>query len=232
MLPAAIPSRGPTPGIRPAVDGDGTIQSPNAAMPLGPVPYDDFTEVALSCWNGLHFAARRLTRSSADADDLVQETYQLAFRNYRELRDLAKGRAWLHTILHRQAVTRYRRQHAGPSLVLDDAADDSEATSTVPDIGDPIEHLSLQEIRQAVEALPTDLRIAVVLCDIEGFTYAEIAELTNCPIGTVRSRIARARAKLMVRLRTQAEAWGIRCQTVCKSALRRRRDQMTCRLVA
>ena len=223
MLPAAIPSSGPTPGILLAANSDGTVQPPNAAMAWGSVPYEDFAEVALGFWDEVYFAARRLTRSSADADDLVQETYHLAFRNYRELRDLAKCRAWLHRILHRQAITRHRRQHAGPPLVLvDGAGEDSEATSTMPDIGDPLERLSLQEIRRAVETLPLDLRVAVTLCDIEGFTYAEIADLTGCPVGTVRSRIARARGRLMRLLRSQAEAWGIRRTPLCDSVPRER----------
>lgn len=184
-------------------------------MNASTVPYGEFTEVALSYLNQLYFAAQRLTGSSADADDLVQDTYQLAFQHYGELRSLAHCRAWLYRILHRQAVTRYRRQHSGPQLVLiDGGADDSEyAKPETPFDGDVIEQISLQEIRSAIEALPSDLRIAVTLCDIEGFTYAEIADITETPVGTVRSRIARARAKLMRKLQTHAEECGIRRKT-------------------
>lgn len=176
------------------------------------VPYDEFAEVALSYLNQLYFAARRLAGNSADADDLVQETYQLAFQHSGELRSLAHCRAWLYRILHRHAVTRYRRQRSGPQLVLvDGGADDSEyARPQAPLTDDLLEHISLQEIRSAIEALPSDLRVAVTLCDIEGFTYAEIADITDSPGGTVRSRIARARAKLMRQLQTHAEECGIR----------------------
>ena len=176
------------------------------------VPYDEFSDVALSYLNQLYFAAQRLTGNSADADDIVQQTYELAFQHYGELRSLAHCRAWLYRILHRQAVTRYRRQSSGPQLVLiDGGADDSEyARAQAPFDGDQLEQISLQEIRGAIESLPSDLRVAVTLCDIEGFTYAEIADITETPVGTVRSRIARARAKLMRKLQTHAEECGIR----------------------
>jgi len=176
------------------------------------MPYGEFAEVALSYLNQLYFAAQRLTGNSADADDLVQETYQLAFQHYSELRSLAHCRAWLYRILHRQAVTRYRRLCSGPQLVLvDSGSDEGEYARPHPPFdSDLVEHISLQEIRSAVEALPCDLRVAVTLCDIEGFTYAEIADITDTPVGTVRSRIARARAKLMRKLQTHAEECGIR----------------------
>jgi RNA polymerase sigma-70 factor (ECF subfamily) len=179
------------------------------------VAYDEFADVALSYLNQLYFAAQRLTGNSADADDIVQQTYELAFQHYGELRCLAHCRAWLYRILHRQAVTRYRRQSSGPQLVLvDGGIDDGEyARPQTPFDGDLLEHISLQEVRSAIEALPSDLRLAVTLCDIEGFTYAEIADITDTPVGTVRSRIARARAKLMRKLRTHAEECGIRRKT-------------------
>ena len=237
-----VPANAPLPGAPSAApmsrlpaDGDAhwQLQCSDASPALGLISYDDFAETALGCWNEIYFAARRSTRNSADADDLVQETYHLAFRNYRELRDLSKCRPWLHRILHRQAITRYRRQHAGPSVIADGAALAEGGTpSTIADGGDPAEHLSLREIRDAVDALPTDLRIALTLCDIEGFTYAEIANRTGCPVGTVRSRIARARAKLVIKLRPQAEAWGIRRETLTEDVPRRPRERATRRLVA
>ena len=179
------------------------------------VPYDQFAEVALSYLNQLYSAARRLTGNSADADDLVQETYELAFQHCDELRSLAHCRGWLYRILHRQAVTRYRRQHSGTQLVLiDGGADDGDyAKPQDPLDGDLLNQISMREVRSAVDALPPALRIAVTLCDIEGFTYAEIADITGTVVGTVRSRIARARAKLMRRLQAHAEECGIRRKT-------------------
>jgi len=184
-------------------------------MDFTTVPYEEFAEVALSYLNQLYSAARRLSSSPADADDLVQETYQLAFQHYGELRSLAHCRAWLYRILHRQAATRYRRERSGPQLVLINggAEDDDFAPPQGPLDGDVLEHISLQEVRRIIDSLPPDLRVAETLCDIEGFTYAEIADITDSPVGTVRSRIARARAKLMSKLRTHAEECGIRRQT-------------------
>jgi RNA polymerase sigma-70 factor (ECF subfamily) len=178
------------------------------------VPYEEFAEVALSYLNQLYSASRRLSASPADADDLVQETYHLAFQHYRELRSLAHCRAWLYRILHRQAATRYRRERSGPQLVLVDGGgeDGDVVPPETPLDGDVLEQISLQEIRRIIQSLPSDLRVAVTLCDIEGFTYAEIADITETPVGTVRSRIARARAKLMTKLRTHAEECGIRRQ--------------------
>ena len=184
-------------------------------MNSGTVPCEEFAEVALSYLNQLYVAARRQTSNSADADDLVQETYQLAFQHYGELRSLAHCRAWLYRILHRQAVTRYRRQRSGPQLVLIDggAEDCDHEAAPVSFDGDLLERISLQEIRSVIESLPSDFRVAVTLCDIEGFTYAEIADITDTPAGTVRSRIARARAKLMRKLQAHAEECGIRRKT-------------------
>jgi RNA polymerase sigma-70 factor (ECF subfamily) len=193
----------------------GTFRSGGTPMNSGTISYEEFAEVALSYFNQLHNAAQRLCRNSADADDLVQESYRLAFQHYRELRSLAHCRAWLYRILHRQAVTQHRRQRSGPPLVLiDGGADDSgEAALPATFDGDLLEYISLQEVRAAIEALPSDLRVGVTLCDIEGFTYAEIADITGCPVGTVRSRIARARAKLMAKLQTHAENCGIHRKT-------------------
>jgi len=173
--------------------------------------HEEFAEVAVSYLNQLYGTAQRLTRNAADADDLVQDTYYLAFQHSHELRSLAHCRAWLYRILHRQAVTRYRRQRSGPLLMLiDGGADDRDETAPAAPDGDLLEHISLQEIRGAIDSLPSDLRTTVTLCDIEGFSYAEIAQITDCPVGTVRSRIARARAKLMTKLRTHAEEYGLR----------------------
>jgi len=184
-------------------------------MTSSPVPYDEFTEVALSYLNQLYSTARRLTASPTDADDLVQETYELAFQHHGELRGLAHCRGWLYRILHRQAVTRYRRHRAGPQLVLIDGSveDTDYRPADNPLDGDMLENIALQEIREAIDALPPELSNAVTLCDIEGFTYAEIADITGCPVGTVRSRIARARAKLMRTLQKHAEDCGIRRKT-------------------
>lgn len=180
-------------------------------MKSGAVAYEEFAQVALTYLNQLYFTARRLTRSAADADDLVQETYRLAFENYRQLRSLAHCRAWMYRILHHEVVNQHRRSRPRANLtVIHGGADDEpEIDVPAPAADEAIERLSLQEIRSAIDALPADLRVAVTLCDIEGFAYEEIASITDAPVGTVRSRIARARAKLMTQLQRHAEACGI-----------------------
>jgi RNA polymerase sigma-70 factor (ECF subfamily) len=180
-------------------------------MTTAPRSRDEFAEVAISYLNQLYGAARRLARGSADADDLVQETYHLAFEHYRELRSLAHCRAWLYRILHRQAVTRYRRRRSGPALVsIDCGGEDGADLQVAASFADEaLEHLSLQEVRAAIAALPPDLRTTVTLCDVDGFRYSEIAEILDCPVGTVRSRLARARARLMGELRGHAAESGI-----------------------
>jgi RNA polymerase sigma-70 factor, ECF subfamily len=190
----------------------GTFRGVHASPDAGTVAYGEFAEVALRYVQHIQSTARRLSANAADADDLVQDTYLLALQHYRELRSLAHCRAWLYRILRRQTVTRYRRLHSESALVLGsggaDGCEPSPRLASHDD--DPCERLALQEIRNAIMALPSDLRIAVTLRDIEGFTYTEIAHLTDCPVGTVRSRIARARARLMTALRDHAEACGIR----------------------
>lgn len=182
-------------------------------MTTGTVLQDEFTEVALSYLNQLCAAARRLLRNAADADDLVQETYKLAFEHYGELRSLAHCRPWLYRILHRQALTRFRRQRSGPLLVSIEGGESGDERTPAKFDSDLLEQISMQEIRAIIDSLPTDLRVAVTLCDIDGFSYAEIAEITDCPVGTVRSRIARARSRLMTKLQTHAEECGIRSRT-------------------
>lgn len=185
-----------------------------ASRGSGAVSYDAFTDVALRYMRQLRCTARHLTQIPADADDLVQDSYRLALQHYHELRNLAQCRAWLYRILRRQAATRYRRLRSGPAFAPRTDDVESAGDPTMPTVpGDPLEHVSLREIRDAIDALPSDLRLAVRLRDVEGFSYAEIARLTHCPTGTVRSRIARARAKLTIALRAHAEACGIRRST-------------------
>ena len=187
----------------------GTLCSGGASM--NSAPYEEFAAAALSHFHHLYFAARRFVRNATDADDLVQETYHLAFQHYRELRSLAHCGAWLQRILYRQAMTRHRRERCGPVLVLMDAGaeDDSKVAAPARDC-DLVERISWQEVRRAIDALPPDLRVAVTLRDLEGFSYAQIATVTNCALGTVRSRIARARARLATKLRVHADECGIR----------------------
>ncbi len=174
----------------------------------------EFAAVALGALSSLYNFAYRLVGNEADAEDLVQETYVEAFRHAGQLRNLAHCRAWLFRILRNRRASGARSRRVRPGLVLVggglEAADESVARETLPQIERAvIARLARPAIVQALATLPEDMQSALLLCDLEGFTYAEIANIMQCPIGTVRSRIARARAHLMRQLAAHAAALGI-----------------------
>ena len=171
----------------------------------------EFVDVALSYHSQLWNAALRMARDRTEAEDFLQETYRRAFEHGGELRQLSHCRAWLFRILTALVIDTRRREQRSPVLtVVDggvDSARDLEPQGNLE--AEMIDHLTAQEITRLVAALPPAQRVALTLCDIEGFSYEEIAAILDCPIGTVRSRIARARAFLMVRLEAHALAHGI-----------------------
>lgn len=176
----------------------------------GQVHYQEFTTLAASYLTELYNAARRMTGESQEAEDLVQETYARALQTWRQLNDPARCRAWLYRIMRNLFVDTYRRRRARPELAMDESGAEMDDESLLEWRANPeqevFRRLSAAELRQALTVLPEELRTALLLCDVEGFTYPEIAEVMECPIGTVRSRIARARQKLLTKLREQTEA--------------------------
>lgn len=175
---------------------------------------DEVREVALSYQKQVWNAARRQARDRAEAEDFFQETYRRAFESAGDLRSLAHCRAWLLRILISFVIDTRRRQRRSPVLTVVDARRDAEPASPLEPSGnfevEILDRLSAQEIGRLIEALPREQREALTLCDVEGASYQEIAEILDCPIGTVRSRIARARATLIERLRDRAQLRGIR----------------------
>lgn len=181
---------------------------------MSPVRPTDFTPVALGFLSTVYNAARRMTRNEHDAEDLTQDTYDAAFRQAAQLRDLAHCKAWLFSILRRRWISGERKHRARPDLVvLDGGIEAAEALASQGDLPAlervMIARMARPAITEALERLPEELRTALVLCDIEGFTYEEIATIMACPLGTVRSRIARARERLARQLAPQAAALGI-----------------------
>jgi RNA polymerase sigma-70 factor (ECF subfamily) len=157
---------------------------------------DEFSAVVLQWLEQVTAFARRLTSSAPDADDLVQITYEQAFRSWRTLRDARAGRAWLFRIARNAAVDRFRRESTRPEIELVG----SEALEVeAPPPSDPVESMDLEA---ALSRLPADQVEAIVLSDLWGFTYEEIAAISGCAIGTVRSRISRGRARLLKILRS------------------------------
>jgi len=170
-----------------------------------PSSADDFSAEALQFLEPLFATAMRLTRNRADAEDLVQDTYVKAFRHSGQFKRGTNLRAWLYTILHN--TWRNRRRDAGRATV--DV--DSEQLEQLAAGGVGGEHIETPErilmrstldadLQAALDSLPDAFREAVWLRDVEEFSYAEIAEMLNVPIGTVMSRISRGRRMLYEKL--------------------------------
>ncbi len=163
-----------------------------------------FEEEALGALDSLYRTALRLTRSPADAEDLVQDTYLKAFRAADRFEPGTNLRAWLFTILHNTARNRVR-DRAREAVTVDSEAVEAAADAGMGGSGDTPESLLLRdtlgpELQAAIDALPDAFRQAVWLRDVEEFSYAEIARMLDIPPGTVMSRISRGRRMLFDRL--------------------------------
>lgn len=154
-----------------------------------------FETEAIPHLRALYATAYRMTRNAADAEDLVQETFLRAFRAFDRYTPGTNIRAWLYTILYRARTDAFRRAGRSPDTVelLDDG----------PAVPPPQDALASggEEIARALDRLPEAFRAAVVLRDVQEFSYAEIARILDVPIGTVMSRIYRGRALLRETLR-------------------------------
>jgi RNA polymerase sigma-70 factor, ECF subfamily len=152
----------------------------------------------------LYGAALRLTRNPADAEDLVQETYLRAFRGFSGFREGTNLKAWLYRILTNGFINTYRKKQREPVTV--EGPDDLEEWYLFDRLGAlnvegsaeeaVLEQIPDEEVKRALESLPENFRIPVLLADVEGFSYKEIAEIMDSPIGTVMSRLHRGRKAL------------------------------------
>jgi RNA polymerase sigma-70 factor (ECF subfamily) len=168
--------------------------------------------------------ARRLAACDADAEDLVAEAVARAWRNLDTLQCEEAFKAWMFRILHNTFVSEYRRARARPQLeaIDSDDEDDGEPFSLFEQMHQPfllwfsnpeqafLDKLLREDLERALAALPEHHRVVVILADLEEFDYAEIADTLGIPVGTVRSRLARARSALQRRLWHQAQAYGLR----------------------
>jgi len=156
----------------------------------------------------LYRTALRLTGSPEDAEDLVQETYLKAFRAFDTLEQEAPIKPWLFTILTNTYRDHLRKGLYAPRPVIDEEADPERFPASIE--GSPEEEVVKGEaralIRKALETLPPEYRMAVILTDLEGFSYREVAGILNCPVGTVMSRLYRGRRLLKRKLLRYAEA--------------------------
>jgi RNA polymerase sigma-70 factor (ECF subfamily) len=181
-------------------------------MPSAPPAESAFERDVLPHLDLMYRVALRLTGEPASAEDLVQDTVLKAFRAWDRFRQGTNARGWLLTILRNTFINAYRSRRRAPPLVDLDVA---ESHGILPDLGgsDPegefFHALVDDRILKAIDALPEEFREVVVLSDIEGLGYAQIAETLQVPVGTVKSRLSRGRRQLQVALLDYAIEAGI-----------------------
>ncbi|MBX3313705.1 MAG: sigma-70 family RNA polymerase sigma factor [Actinobacteria bacterium] len=178
-----------------------------------------FTELAMPLMDSLYSGALRMTRNPADADDLVQETYLRAYRGFGGFEEGTNLKAWMYRILTNTYINSYRAKQRRPQeseleevedLYLYRRLGGLESASLSRSAEDELmDTFSEAEVKAAVEALPENFRLPVVLADVEGFAYKEIAEILDIPIGTVMSRLHRGRKALQKSLFDYAVTHGL-----------------------
>ncbi|MEO8476776.1 MAG: sigma-70 family RNA polymerase sigma factor [Actinomycetota bacterium] len=178
---------------------------------------DRFERDVLPLLPSLYGAAMRLTRDPSDAEDLVQETYLRAFRGFSGFKEGTNLKAWLYRILTNTFINTYRKKQREPQIV--EGPDDIEEWYLYDKLGgrsveasaetEVLDQIPDAEVKAALESLPENFRIPVLLADVEGFSYKEIAEIMETPIGTVMSRLHRGRKALEKALWETARARGL-----------------------
>ena len=177
--------------------------------------HTEFETEALPHMDVLYNFALRTAGNESDARDLLQETYLKAYRFWDKYEKGTNIRAWLFRIMKNSYINRYRKESKEPDKVdyddIENFYNSIRAQSTDPnDLQQQLfGNLLGDEVTKALQRLPDDFRTIVILCDIEGLTYEEIAEFIECPIGTVRSRLHRGRKLLQDTLYEYARQQGI-----------------------
>ena len=173
-----------------------------------------FEEELFPHMDALKTFAYHLSYNEEDANDLVQETYMKAHRFIEKYDQGTNAKAWLFKILKNAYINEYRKKSKRPQKVdFEDIVSyqnsDSASSSKYLDLRQEIfENMMGDEVTIAINSLPIDFRTVILLCDIEGFTYEEISKIIDVPIGTVRSRLFRARNMLKEKLKAYAEKMG------------------------